>query len=133
MRCTGLTLVMLLAVAGPVGAEPVVVTRDACARLVLHRPRPDVEYRAGVDVRGRPVPPADVGSVAELPLEIGMEIIVPWPWRLHDAPIRYRGEIYAGVVTVGPGGAVFLNGRPLSDPERDHAVSACSDADAVPR
>ena len=40
----------------------VAITRADCARLVAHRPAPDVAYQPGVDVYGREVVPADLGG-----------------------------------------------------------------------
>jgi hypothetical protein len=51
----------LVLLAGPaLGQQTVIITRADCLRLVEHLPTPDVEYRPGVDVRGRPVAGADL-------------------------------------------------------------------------
>ena len=42
--------------------ERVVITRGECQRLVRHVPAADVAYAPGVDVRGKPVAPADIGG-----------------------------------------------------------------------
>ncbi|RMD62947.1 MAG: hypothetical protein D6826_06185, partial [Alphaproteobacteria bacterium] len=57
------------------------LTKSDCARLVKHVPAPDVAYRPGVDVRGRPVTPADVdGGVSiavpetiEIPIKVDLQ------------------------------------------------------------
>ena len=47
-----------LASEAPAGPPSVLVGREICRRLVAHRPAPDVLYRPGVNLRGRPVAPA---------------------------------------------------------------------------
>ena len=131
-------------IAPPASAEPpsVLVGRAVCSRLVAHRPAPDVPYRPGMDLHGRPVAPADVDRPPlELPAEIGMDVLVPWPDRAPprnsgadagkrpDAPpLRYGGEVYVGLVTLAPDGGLLFNGRPLSDPEQDYLAEYCRDA-----
>jgi hypothetical protein len=48
----------------PAAAEDttVQITKADCRRLVRHVPSADVAYKPGVDVRGRPVAPADAGG-----------------------------------------------------------------------
>lgn len=65
-------LVVLLAWPGGTAAESGKVTvkmspRD-CRRLVRRHPSGDVAYRPGVDVRGKPVVPADLGGGSRLKL-----------------------------------------------------------------
>ena len=131
-----------LASEAPAGPPSVLVGREICRRLVAHRPAPDVLYRPGVNLRGRPVAPADIDRPPlELPAEIGVDILVPWPdsvqpgiarpeaRRRPDAPpVRYRGEVYVGLVTLAPDGSLLFNGRPLSGPEQDHLSYFCREA-----
>ena len=63
----------------PAAAEQVVtVTAGDCRRVVAHVAAADVEYRPGVDVRGRKVAPADLGGgpPIKLPDEIAFDIKV---------------------------------------------------------
>ena len=63
--------------AAPAAAERVVtITANDCQRVVAHVAAADVEYRPGVDVRGRKVTPADLGGGAPigLPDEIAFDI-----------------------------------------------------------
>ena len=48
--------------------QSIVVTKKDCRRIVSHRPGGDVAYQPGVDVRGRPVAPADLGGRPRLDL-----------------------------------------------------------------
>jgi hypothetical protein len=64
MSIRRLLVCSLLACAAPLagaGADPVVITisKHDCSRLIAHYPSPDVAYRPGVDVRGRPVASAE--------------------------------------------------------------------------
>lgn len=46
-----------------VGAEiEMEISKENCRRLVAHHANADVNYKAGVDVYGRPVVPADISS-----------------------------------------------------------------------
>jgi hypothetical protein len=129
-----LALLAALAAAAAAAAEPsaALVSRTVCDRLVPHQPAPDVTYRPGTDVRGRPVAPADLGRApVELPAEIGMDILVPWPMappRPDAPPTLYRGEVYAGFVTLAPDGTLLFNGRSLTDPEQDYLAYLCREA-----
>jgi hypothetical protein len=70
----------LVLLAGPaLGQQTVIITRANCLRLVEHVPAPDVAYRPGLDVRGRPVAGADLdGGYAhvEPPHEIAFPVEV---------------------------------------------------------
>ncbi|MCH6591286.1 MAG: hypothetical protein IH806_12425 [Proteobacteria bacterium] len=69
----------LLPAPAAAAAEYVVkVTAGDCRRVVAHVAAADVEYRPGVDVRGRKVAPADLGGgpPIKLPDEIAFDIKV---------------------------------------------------------
>lgn len=79
------------------------VTLGACQRLVAHHPVPDVTYRPGVDVLGRPVAPADLpdsGGAAGL----GSGFVIPLSaelarrFGLPRQPVPLRAEAEFGVV-----------------------------------
>ena len=55
----------------------IVVTERECRFLARHRPADDVEFKPGVDVRGRPVAPADLGGAPRLRLPDRIVIDVP--------------------------------------------------------
>ena len=60
---------VFLALSGAAGAAATLqLTVADCRRLIEHFPDPDVEYQEGVDVRGRPVAPADLPGRPKLPL-----------------------------------------------------------------
>ena len=57
-------------------SKAVTLSKAACARLVQHVPADDVTYKPGVDARGRPVVPADLGGgpTIAIPDEINIQI-----------------------------------------------------------
>jgi len=125
-------LAFLLAV--PAGAQSrdatLRVTRADCARLVRHAPAPDVAYRSGVDVQGRPVAPADLPGTPRiaLPEEFEIEITVNLQDRLGlpaDAG-KYAGEVKVGTVRYRDGRAWF-NDQPLSDESQARLAAACAE------
>jgi len=54
--------------AKPQEAAKVRITKRDCQRVVRHQASADVAYKAGVDVRGNPVVPADAGGGFTIPL-----------------------------------------------------------------
>ena len=64
-----LVTVIAMPTAFAADAIKVQITPKDCARVVDHVPASDVEYKAGVDVHGRTVAPADLaGSTLKVPL-----------------------------------------------------------------
>lgn len=132
MRPSILFFLIAWAVTTPAAADPVQVNRKICDRMVLHDPAPDTAYRGGIDVRGRPVVPADIGAGAvALPPMIPLDIVVPAGpaggsvAMQSDRRKGARAEIYAGQALVAPDGTVLFNGRPLRDPESAHLARLC--------
>ncbi len=77
--CTAVLCAVAGLLAAPAAAGQVVtVTVHDCRRVVAHVASADVDYRPGVDVRGRKVAPADVGGGPPiiLPDEIAFDITV---------------------------------------------------------
>ena len=118
-----LSLGLIAFCTGPASARP-----DACAQVLRHSPSPDVAYRAGVDVKGRAVVPADLEPPAfDLPEDITFEILVPM--RRADAGRfdrrDYYGEALAGFLTLHGDGRVSINGRPLEGAQQEALRAAC--------
>ncbi|MBB4265599.1 hypothetical protein [Roseospira visakhapatnamensis] len=118
----------------PPAARPGLLRIDArvCRRLVDHIPDPDVTYRPGVDVRGRPVVPADATDwsqfAALVPDTLTFHIAVD-PLEAADLPAP-RGietpEAILGTVTYDLVRNRFLiNGRPLITGQQDALAWAC--------
>lgn len=88
-----------------------------CRLLKEHKPSADVTYQAGVDVRGRPVVPADVNA-APMGLE-SQTLVVPLS---VDLAKRLQGNSIQGLdmtgtlgfIEIEPGGRVLYNGQDLT-------------------
>jgi hypothetical protein len=68
-------------------AETVKLSTGDCTKLVQHQPADDVTYKPGVDVRGKPVAPADLGGGTnmqipdEIDIHIGIDLADRMAWR----------------------------------------------------
>jgi len=115
--------------AAAVAAEPTVRIADAtCARLVEHRPAPDVAYQPGVDAHGKPVAPADLpgsGSLV-LPEMIRVAITVDLQKRfgIPANSVLFEAEAEVGTVEF-QGDRLTFNGQPLGDAEARALAEAC--------
>ncbi len=93
------------------------ITRADCARLVAHTPSDDVTYRSGVDVRGRPVAPADVDGIQALALpesyRVRIEVDSDDRFGIPATDGNYDAGIVIGEALVEADGRVFFNGQPL--------------------
>lgn len=117
------------------------VSRENCQRLTAHIPRDDVEYKGGVDVKGRPVVPADitphsdfgVGNVISflLILDAAKEGVVNKNAKniLRQNPELW-GELYLGQIMIVNNQA-FLNGRPLIPEQQQQLYRFCREKAAI--
>jgi len=116
-------------------AETVTISTADCRRLVAHAPAPDVAYRAGVDVRGKAVVPADLGGQAtiDLPEVIEIPLTVDVARRLGagaggDSVLKSRrgieGKAALGTLTV-KGNDLFWNGRQVQSQDEVLLAEAC--------
>ncbi len=123
----------------PVVAETViVVSRADCMALVAHRPDPGVDYRPGVDARGRPVAPADLGGAPAIVLaeEIEIPITVELAPRfgLPPVPDLYKGEAEIGRARVRlEDGRAWFDGRPLTGEQERILALLCRERGTAPR
>ena len=141
MRKTVSILTFLVALQHDVRADaPAVdqqlyVTRQDCRQLVAHHPDPGVEYKPGVDARGRYVPPADLpdGNGLKLPDKITFDL------RLDPLAYAPQGKAPAGAfrntgadlgrVEVDlPSGQARFNGHALDDEQTRIVTEACRSA-----
>lgn len=111
------------------GGRTVTITKADCSRLTRHVPSNDTTYRAGVDVHGKPVVPADLGGTPEikLPEDITIAITVDIQERFGipaDSTL-FEPEAYIGYVTVKKDGASFFNGKPLTSAEQRALAHLC--------
>jgi hypothetical protein len=118
--------VVVLCFTGQAGAQPRLSPED-CARVVAHVPDASVAYRAGVDVLGRPVAPADLSPPQLItPPRIGFLLSVDLARRLN-LPFGLSGDLPLGVVTVENNQLLF-NGRILGDETQSALAAACQGA-----
>jgi hypothetical protein len=104
------------------------IPRADCLALVPHQPAPDVAYRPGVDVRGRPVAPADLpGSTLQVEVPDQVEFEVSFSPLRGAAGGRFGDtELYVGTVRYNlKTGEATLNGVPLSDPQKAEIAARC--------
>ncbi len=111
------------------------MSRDHCRWLVEHIPADDVAYKPGVDVRGKPVKPADLNSSATMAIPRNVDIDLTLPHLLSDKLVRLYGRLKAearvGYVTVDTKtGDATYNGKTLRDPETAELITFCRDLSA---
>lgn len=128
-------LIFLLSLlAGPALAETVTISTADCRRLAAHAPRADVTYQPGVDVRGKPVVPADLGggSSVQIPDVIDIPITVDVAKRLgRGAPGNIlgsrsglEGKLALGTLTL-KGNDAFWNGVQIQRQDEALMAEAC--------
>jgi len=125
---------LIACIAVPAAAQTVTISTADCRRLVAHAPRADVTYQGGVDVRGKPVVPADVGGAAtlDLPAIIEIPVTVDVAKRLGagapDSILGSRrgleGKAALGTLTI-KGNDAFWNGVQLQNQEEVLMAEAC--------
>ena len=119
----------ILFVAAPAMAENVKVSKTDCSKLVKHQAASNVEYKPGVDVRGKKVAPADLdgGTQLKLPeeltIDIGMDLAKKYSLT-GGSPNLYTAESTLGKVTFKNGKATF-NGQSLTPADQDALAEAC--------
>ncbi len=130
-----LILLLSLVAAGPaLAAETVTISTADCRRLVAHAPRADVTYQAGVDVRGKPVVPADVGggvtldlpTVIEIPLtvDVAKRLRPGAPGDVLNSRRGIEGKAALGTLTI-KGNDAFWNGQQLQTQDEILLAESC--------
>lgn len=121
------TAVVVILFPDPLRAQPVevvVVGSDTCRRLTTHIPAADVEYKPGVDLKGRPVAPADLPPETPPPAE---EVRVA----LKRNVVIGTGGLGASEIVVGEvavdlaSGKAMLNGKPVDQAFQSDIIAAC--------
>jgi hypothetical protein len=107
-------------------AAQTIAERD-CRRLERHVPAPDVVYRPGVDVRGRPVAPADLAPAPSIVPErlviyLGVDLR-----RALGLPPGLIADLPLGIIEIA-NGTVLFNGRPLAPEAAAALAAACAAA-----
>lgn len=110
------------------GGQTVTVRHADCLKLVKHVPSADVAYQPGVDVRGRPVVPADVqgGLSVTPPQDFTIDITVRLDKRfgIPATADLYQPEANIGVVTI-KGGKAYFNDQPLATESINELAEIC--------
>ena len=134
--------------AAPARADSITVRPEDCRRVTEHVPGKDVEYKPGVDVRGKAVAPADLGGGydMQIPDEINIQIGIDLADRLalRDArrnsaapsipgvppaqPVRkvlpYEGKAPIGTLSI-KGGDAYWNGERIASQDEALLAEAC--------
>jgi len=128
-------------------AEALTVSTADCRRLTQAVPAKDVEYKAGVDVHGKKVAPADLGGGYQgiVPDEITLNIGIDLADRLGRAQAKATGQAattanrpllpYTGTASIGQvtvrGNEVLWNGQPIQPADEAALAAACRSAGAA--
>ena len=109
--------------------DQVTIDTANCQLLMRHAMAPDVTYRAGADVQGRAVVPADLPSDSSLnlPRDIPINLEIPVSTLLgRNSPyLTPDAKIQVGQVLVQPDGRVLFNGQSVTDEGRNQLIAAC--------
>jgi hypothetical protein len=100
---------------------------NRCRWLVRHIPRDDVAYKPGVDVRGKPVVPADLNGTYNIELPKSIEATVSR--RLLSHPNLRQETPFATVEIDLSTGAVRINGQGLTNREHEDLIAYCASLD----
>ncbi len=107
------------------------VTGADCRRLVAHVPDPGVAYQPGVDVRGRPVVPADLGGAPRLKLPEEIEVPVTLEMLARyglpaNSKLYKLDDTLIGIARIRVrDGRAWFNGEPLGSAEEHALTEAC--------
>ena len=126
-------LLILMLFLGPMGiasAEDIrmEVSRMDCERIIKYTADPDVTYKPGVDVHGKPVAPADLnGSQIQVPDQIYIDLSLPFKDLLKNYnPNLKNAEVYVGTVEYDiASGKLLFNGQELADPVENAIAREC--------
>ncbi len=102
-----------------------------CRQLVEHTASPGVAYQPGVDVRGRPVAPADLassGAQIQAPqnFTIDLKTSLAGKYGIPSNSPLLDPSVEVGKITVEDGGRrVLYNGQPLGGAEQGALADLC--------
>lgn len=116
----------------PPPIQEVTISRQACQYLMQHELAADVTYKAGVDVRGQAVLPADLPgddlNGLKVPETFAIELSPALShWLPNDRPsfdTLGLSRINLGVITMS-GGVLTFNGRPLNEDGAGELAALC--------
>ncbi|MZR30499.1 hypothetical protein [Sneathiella litorea] len=122
--------ILLIGMTGIASAEDIriEVSRQDCERIVKYTVDPDVTYKPGVDVHGKPVAPADLnGDQIKFPDQIYIDLAIPFKDLLKNYnPKLKNAEVYVGTVEYDiASGKLLFNGQELADPAENAIAREC--------
>jgi hypothetical protein len=137
-------LALVALTACPARAETISVSSADCRRMVEHKADSDVAFTPGVDVRGRPVAPADVGGgmAPVVPEWIDIQIGIDLADRLGRRDSRnsqtpatrrvmgFEGKAPLGILSI-KGNEAYWNGERLLPQDQVLLAEACRQSLAV--
>jgi len=132
------------AVSGAAHAESLTFSAAQCRQLTAHTPAKGVEYKPGVDVRGKAVVPADLGGGYTIPTMTPEDISIPITIDLADRLgrsraraagntnptaadrplLKYEGKVPVGTVTF-QGNTAMWNGEPMAPQDQAVLAAGC--------
>lgn len=125
-----IVLSALLLMAFPAYAES---DHAFCERYMAEYMKKSAQYVPGVDVKGKPVAPADLppeqgGAVSIMPEKLEFNLTVDAAQYLGVVPqgVEMQGKI--GTITL-EGNKVFYNGEPLNQTEEERLFDICKGDD----
>jgi hypothetical protein len=93
---------------------------EVCRLMIAHEPAPDVAYKPGLDVQGRPVIEADIApSPVAMPESISFDVTVDFAQYIGlQVPAGLKSDARIGLITIGRDGRMTFNDKPLEgEPE----------------
>ena len=136
-RCIIATIIVNeMLIFSSLSAEKDILVREAdCRFLTTHIPADDVTYKEGIDVRGMPVKPADLGPKNDLGLKnkISFRLILDVAQQRRGGGTQIKpfqdyqgleGKIDFGLVEI-TNGVATLDGKPLSKSHRNDLTAFC--------
>jgi hypothetical protein len=116
--------------AGPALAQQATVSDRECRQLVDYTASQDVNYRPGVDARGRPVAPADLpspGGQIQAPQNFTFDLNTSLTGFGIPANSKiFEPQVGIGKITVEDGGRrVLFNGQPIGNSEKNAIAELC--------
>ncbi len=132
------TVILLAGIAGlsltPVCMEHKLqaqINPQLCKQIVDHKPAPDVEYKGGVDVHGKPVVEADLNpSPVKIPEKISFDVTVDMAKYLGLSTAAGVEQV-ASIGTIAyEKGVLTFNGEPMEGPAAASLRELCATPDA---
>lgn len=120
---------LLVLCASRAEAQPLAISGADCRKLARHVPDAGVEYRPGVDARGKAVAPADLNATPQIHVPDTISFDAAVDLRRFGVPAGsplFQPNAQVGEIRIGRDGQVLFNGEPLGSPEIRALEAYCS-------